>query len=957
MKHNINVKRAVRLALAANAGLVGLAASPAVLAQDEGAGVIEEITVTGSRIKKQDFISNAPVTTLGVEQINLTNTINTESLLNKLPQTVPGLDRTSNNPGNGTATVDLRGLGSNRTLVLVNGTRVVPTTSAGTVDINTIPNALIENIEVLTGGASAVYGSDAVAGVVNFILKDNFEGVAFNASHETTEEGDADLTSIDLTLGVNSADGRGNVTLNFSYTDREELFQGDRDFANFAQFDGVDENGNLILFDGGSSGIPATSIFGAGFAGIAPDTSGVVFDPDGSARAFIGDGPNNDFYNYAPVNYIQLPQERYQATALGKYDVTSDIEVYGRGQFTSSIVPQQLAPTPIFQTAAFTLDGNPFLPAATQQILSDAIGDGVDSDGDGIDDTASALLRRRLVEVGPRIVDADFTAWQLLAGVRGQIMDTDWDYDGYISSGRVLNSSQQRGNVARSRFNQALLLNGAGTGCADPSSNGATVDCVPMNIFGEGNISPQAAEFLRVSVASQAVFDQLTGGLNFTGDLGEGLSLPGGRIGAAFGFEHSELDFAFRPSQDLATGNIAGFNGAPPVSGGFDVDSFYVEFYFPILSDAPFADSLDLEVAYRTSDYTTAGTVDAFKIAGSWAPVDQIRFRGGFNQAVRAPNIGELFSPQGENFPGAQDPCAAEGNPDAAVAAICEATGVPANVVGSPAINLPAGQVRSLTGGNPDLEEETADTFTAGFVATPDFIEGLTVSIDYFDIEIEDYITEFGGGASNALNICYDPNNPAGGIGSEFCNIINRRPDGTIDFVSLTLANVAKQTLKGVDVLGSYDTELLGGDLRINYIGTFTTESEFTAFEGADPIECAGKFGLNRCGEPLPDYTHRVTFNYLYDDWTAQLSWQFIGEVDDDDPSIEYTVEQLDSENYFDASVSYAVNDNYSVVFGIDNLFDTDPPILGDNQEQANTWPATYDVFGRTFFLRASAQF
>ena len=381
-------------AVSAASALASVMAVPTV-AHAEEADTLEEVVVTGSRIAKRDFVSNAPVATVSQEQFQLTNTINTESLLNTLPQTVPGLDRTSNNPGNGTATVDLRGLGSNRTLVLVDGTRVVPTSRNGTVDINSIPTALIESVEVLTGGASAVYGSDAVAGVVNFKMRDDFEGVAVDAGYEVTEEGDAELFSTNLTLGGNFADGRGNAVFSFNYTDRQALFQGDRDFAFFAQFDGDDG-----LIDGGSSGVPGTSIFSGGFETFSPDSFGVIFNPDGSVRPFQT-GETNDFYNYAPVNYIQLPQKRYQASVFGHFALSDSIEAYGRALFTSSDVPSQLAPTPIFQTTSFTLDGSPFITPEAQQIISDAIGEGVDTDGDGIDDTASALVRRRLEEVGP----------------------------------------------------------------------------------------------------------------------------------------------------------------------------------------------------------------------------------------------------------------------------------------------------------------------------------------------------------------------------------------------------------------------------------------------------------------------------------------------------------------------------------------------------------------------------
>ena len=911
---------------------------------------LEEVVITGSRIRRAEFSSNAPVATVDAEQLELTNTINTENLLNTLPQTVPGLDRTSNNPGNGTASVDLRGLGATRTLVLVNGRRVVPTTSGGQVDINNIPNSLIESIEIITGGASAVYGSDAISGVVNFILKDDFEGAEFSSSYEVTEEGDAGLFSFDVTVGGNFADGRGNAVLNVAYTDREDLFQGDRDFSTFAQFDNTDANGNPILIDGGSSGIPATSIFAGGLGSFSPDSFGILFNQDGSIRPFRSGRDNNDFYNYAPVNYIQLPQERLQISGMSHFKANDKLEVYADVFYTSSKVPQQLAPTPIFQNTKFTLDGNPFITPEAQRILSDAIGDDVDTDGDGIADTASALVRRRLVEVGPRIAQSDFMSAQITFGVRGEIGASDWNYDVYLSEGRVTNNETQFGNVNRTRFNQALLLNlsdPANPRCSDPSSNGATVGCTPLNIFGAGNISKDAAAFLRTAVSAVADFDMTVAQANIDGSL---QGLEAGDIGIAFGYEFRENAFDFRPSQDLAAGTIAGFNGAPPISGRFNVNEIYVEALVPLIADKNFARAVELELAYRYSDYSISGGNDTYKIAGSWAINDMFRFRGGYNVAVRAPNIGELFAPVSEGFPSGVDPCAGESAPISdAVRSICQATGVPADVIGTPAINPAAGQVRGLFGGNANLDPEEAETYTVGVVV--DATAELSFSIDYFDIEITDYIAT-PGTANEVLRLCYDP--ARGGAGSTFCNLIARRPDGTIDGISLTTGNVAAQTLKGVDLIGSYSADLWGGLATVRYVATHTMESEFSS---ANVTDCAGLFGSSICGEPLPEYVHRMTFGWSNERWNAQLLWRMIGSTDDDNDAVVYVVEKLDDEHYFDLSANYTISDNYTLSAGVDNLFDTEPPIIGGNQEQANTYPATYDVFGRTWFVGLRASF
>ncbi len=1012
MKHISMKSRLLATTLIAGAAF----AAPAIAQEAETDEEARQtaVVVVGSRIVRQDFTSNSPVATIGSEQFELSNVVNTEGLLNTLPQAVPGLDRTSNNPGNGTATVDLRGLGPQRTMVLVNGKRMVPTSGSGVVDINSIPSSLIERVEVLTGGASAVYGSDAISGVVNFVLKDNFEGVEAFAGYEVTEEGDADIWSTGLTLGGNFDNDRGNAVVSMSYTSRSDLFQGDRDFSTFAQFD----DGEGGLYDGGSSGIPATSIFsGSVGAGTNSDcaSSGVMFETSGDIRCFIDSGASNDFYNYSPVNYIQLPQERFQATGMATYDINENVEVYGRFMYALNEVPQQLAATPIFQSGSeFSLDGNPFLSANSQAILSgdnvDQVGFGgrvdpifsdggdvftetntctnclfdasfvdqnndgidddmrfdttaiIDTDGDGIADTATAFLRRRMLEVGERVSDDQFSAVQFTAGIRGALSE-NFDYDISYQEGRVLNSSAQRGNVSRSNFLQSLLLadadgdgnvdvdiNGDPT-CADPSGG-----CVPMNLFGQGNISAAAAEYLAVRVNSDARYNQSIINAGITGDTSGFFELPGGPIGLAGGIEYRDESFSFDPSQDLATGNIAGFNGAPPVEGGFDVYDVYAETYLPFITDAPWAKVLGLELAYRLSDYSTSGSVDAYKIGGEWAPNEQLRFRTSLNTAVRAPNVVELFSPVNEGFPSATDYCAGDAPNASAISAICQATGVPASLVGSPALNLASGQVRQLSGGNIDLQPEEAETFTIGFVTTPDFVPGLTVAMDYFDIKIDDAISAFGGGASNILNLCYN-DATVGGIGSEFCNSIQRRSDGTIDFVSAQSKNVASIGLEGVDLQIDYrlDTEM--GAFGIAYMGTHTESSTFEAFAGAAVDECAGEFGSLVCGEPIPAYKHRITGSWADGPFSAQLLWRMVGSVDDDDDGEVYAVESIDAFHYFDLSGSWQVNDSFTLTGGIDNVANEKPPILGDNQEQANTYPATYDVFGRTFFLRAKVNF
>ncbi|MEM9740963.1 MAG: TonB-dependent receptor, partial [Pseudomonadota bacterium] len=332
-----------------------------------------------------------------------------------------------------------------------------------------------------------------------------------------------------------------------------------------------------------------------------------------------------------------------------------------------------------------------------------------------------------------------------------------------------------------------------------------------------------------------------------------------------------------------------------------------------------------------------------------------IRFRASFNTAVRAPSITELFLPQSEGFPGANDPCASDFTGDESLRQLCIATGVdPANV-GSALIDPPSGQVRELAGGNPDLEAEEAETLTVGFVASPNLLEGFTFSVDYFDIEVEDVISAFGGGANNVISTCYS-DDELGGLGSPFCNAITRGVGGQITQVAVTTQNVALLTLEGVDVQAEYTLDSDYGLFSLSYLGTFTEDNTLVPFEGGDPLECAGRFGLD-CGEPVPEYKHRATLRWADGPFSAQLLWRYVGEVEDDNDDTVFFVETIDGQHYFDVGGSYDVNDNLTLTAGIDNLLDEDPPILGDNQEQANTYPATYDVFGRTFFVRATARF
>lgn len=940
---------------------------------------VEEIVVTGSRIARPDLTSSSPIAQVGAAELRQSGVVNTENLLNTLPQAVPGITSTVNNGSNGTATVDLRGLGSNRTLVLVDGKRQTPTTQGGSVDLNLIPPALIKGIDVVSGGGSAVYGSDAIAGVVNFILKKDFEGLEFSAGYATTDKGEAPIYSADLTMGANFADRKGNVVLSLGYNKREALTQGERGgMLSTAWGDNATRTGFVPSGSGSIEPGRVDPFVGGKFVvlpGVANSTANsALFLNDGNVRLY---NANNDTYNFAPVNYIQTPQERYSLTSLAQYEIKPGLTAYAKGNFVNSKVVTQLAPTPVGnRTFRFTLDNNPFLTAAAKTALNGlgstasysiptsapwATGTytDVDTDGDGLFDTVTGVFNKRLSDVGPRVSKFNFFGYQMQLGVKGDIDAINGGFDVYFQYGNTHGSNTLLGDTSLARIQQGLLLNAAGTACADPSNG-----CVPVNIFGNGTMSAAAANFIKTRINSSQDYEQQYGGFTINGDTANMFSLPAGPIGFAVGGEYRAEEFAFDPSQDLATGNLTGFNASPPVSGRFDVYEAYGELLVPVLKDLPFVQRLDLELAGRTSDYTgQSHPVKTYKVAGSWKVYDDLMLRASYNKAIRAPSIGELYAPQSNGFPTATDPCSARANPNAAVRQACINSGVAASVVGVLNANQ---QTQTLSGGNPNLRPETGKTLTLGAVYTPSFVSGLSFTVDFYNIKVTDAIDTFGGGTANLMNVCYgslvngNPNSP-------YCKAIVRLANGSIDYVTSINQNVAKREVEGLDIGVTYRTSLenLGlpdwGSLAVRSLYTNTWLYTITPDEVSAPVKCADKFG-NRCRgftvNPIPRHKLRTAINWRMNDVGVNLVWSHLDDVIDDAPTTTYTVERIGAKNYIDLSADWDVTDNLAFTAGVRNLTQEAYPILGGNASPSNSgYPAVYDVLGRTFFLNARLRY
>ena len=966
--------------------LSGFAALTAAPVQAQDADADDTIVVTGTRITRDDLNAPSPVTTVNSEQLVLTNTVNSEQFLNTLPQVIPSFDRTANNPGNGSALVSLRGLGSTRTLVLVDGTRFVGLGPSFAVDLNNIPTALVERVDVVTGGASAVYGSDAVAGVVNFVLKDDFEGVQLDVSHELSAAGwDANTTNVAITAGGNFADGRGNAVVFTSYTNREALFQGDRAFSSLSFFDLGP--GATTFGLGGSSNIPQVRFRGATSSNfnIAPQT----IDPAcgagnvnscfgfrnaggpgaaGDIRAIRFTGTQTDLYNYAPANYLQLPQERYNITGLASYEINDHIEAYMRGVFSHTVVDSQLAPTPSGSIPVTINLDNPAIPADLLAIITAdvAVPDNpatttVDeslfgsNNGDG---TANIRVQKRFEEIGTRNSLRTTNGFQILTGLRGDITD-NWSYDTYLNFSRSTVSQIQSGNISTLAFQAGVLCDTGPTAVA----SGCTAPYV--DIFGgQGGISPAAASFISRTGAILTEVEQTQWVGTLSGDL-DGFRSPWADNGVALvvGAEYREL-FANNVPDSVLGPDVRGFNASLPVGGRYDVYEGFGEVQIPVVTGKPFFDSFVINGAYRYSDYSIAnvGGVHTFAVGGDWSPIEEVRFRVQFQRAVRAPNIGELFSAATNGFPTASDPC--DGGSfgsfsPATIVSTCTATGVPAgNVGGSFQSN---GQIQVLSGGNPNLSQETGDTLTIGMVWQPPAIDGLTLQVDYYDISIKNAITAIP--LQTVLNECHLSN-----IASQ-CAIIGaaRNPAtgelGGTPSTSPVLGaiNAGAINVSGIDVNLSYSADIGPGSFTAQYYGTYLLNSDFQSSPTSAVVECAGLFGPQICsgaGEPQPEYKHTVQFGYLYGPLTTSVRWRALSGVDSTVTGLSNLSDDIGFFNYIDVTTQYAVNENLDLTVGVKNITGKDVPLLGSTvNEQANTWPATYTPFGRQLFFGASIRF
>jgi outer membrane receptor protein involved in Fe transport len=952
--------------------------NPALAQAPDDAVELETVTVTGSRIRRADYVSDSPVVTVSSSALSETGSTATEHLLNTLPQFVPSVTTTSNNPANGgQANIDLRGLGTLRNLVLLDGRRLPPSNSTGTVDVNVIPTALIESIEVVTGGASAVYGSDAIAGVVNFKLKRDFEGVAIDSGFGQTGRSDGAEWSSSLTMGANFAENnRGNAVFSFQYSERDALYQDARDFS-LVTLDvrkgGNTPQGSPTILEGryardqvnSFTQAAINSVFGRYGAapGSVPFAQNIGFNADGtlfsigttapgSVVNYRGDQNDPGFndraftWNFAPSNAMVLPAKRWSLTGLGDFAVNERTEAYVQTFFTTYDTTATLAPVPAGGVRIPVT--NPFIPADLAELLASR------PDAD-----ASFAFTQRMLGVGPRETRDEYDVYQLLAGLRGKVGD-DHNWDVYASTSNMSNTTVFDNDVLTPRMQE--LLNAA--------DGGVSICAGGYNPFtGPAGMSAACADYVRGYLTNRTQLDTSMAEATFGG---KAFALGARDAQFSLGASWREEAFDFRPDQVIARDESAGFNQQLPLQGGFNVTDLFGELYLPVVEGKPLAKDVGFTLGARFSDHSLAGSNSAYKLEGNWHMVDHLRWRASYQRAVRAPSISELFSPLNENFPTLlEDPCSVDSaarnhgaNADVAqggsgaARALCIAQGIRPDSVDS---FSNAGQIQTLGGGNPDLTEEKANTFTVGAVF--DF-ENFRASVDWYDIELSDAIFSVPAGEVLLLCFGFSGNNTALDANDPACRAIDRvtqidgsAANGIPSVPSQGTANVSSLRTSGLDLQLDWGIGLGGaGKLDLNLLANWLQKWEVAYVPGLPLIDYKGTIGDN-IGGAFPDYKLLLNARWQLKNFGAGLRVQHLPAMANKYSSYDpFTTIGTPATTYLDANASWRLKDSLELRLGVENLTDEAPPLY-TAAVQMNTDPSTFDVLGRRYFLRANMKF
>lgn len=957
MKGKTNWRWQVLLGIMAVCGL-GLAPAPA-RAQEEAADEggekkqVEEIVVTGTLIKRKDLITPAPVAQIGRLEMDTSGVTSLGQILQNLPAQSNAINIQVNNGGDGSTRINLRGIGSHRTLVLLNGRRVVygGLGADASVDLNSIPAAVIERVEILKDGASTVYGSDAIGGVVNLITRRNFEGVEADAYLGTSQRGDGTVYDLSVTAGHKF--DKGNIVFSAGAYQIFPIWAGDRGYAKYDYQ--MDDWSTLTTYKGGSSAPPAGNVIDRGADSSAEmDALNARYgywgwytnDPVAgwSPTRFGGtsDSGSGTLYNYQPDNYLVTPQERYNIFASGNWHFSDLVTGFFEGLYTRRFSDQKLAPEPLF----IILEG---LTVSADNYYNPFHRNFID-------------VRRRMIEGGNRNFIQDLGTFRLASGFEGSLPDglgplSSWTWELSYNFGRTQGTNTNKGNYDRARLAKALGPSFRDTDgkivCGTPGN--PDYDCVPLNVFGgPGTITQEMLDYIGYTGTASGYNQQEVVKLALTGDLVE---IPfGGMIGMALGYEYREEFGGYMPNPLEAKGDTTG-NKSEPVEGGYYVGEFFSELNIPLLADLPAVEAFEVNGSFRFSDYNTFGSKVTWKVGGRWQILPDVAVRGTYSTAFRAPTIGQLYSGNYDDFPLASDPCdTSEGLPNETVRANCQADGVPATLY------APEDQLKARAGGNPDLDPETANIITAGIVVTPTILEGLSLTVDYWNLSVDNAIQRIG--ADVILQLCYDP--PSGM--REYCDKIIRDPrTHTIDHIVDTFTNIGGTDTWGIDFAARYDWKSSIGRWLFSFEGTYTGAYEDT-YAGGIKVNGQGVYDLELV---LPDWRFNFATLWSWEGFGAGFNLRFVGpfkECEDNDcsdrtdetgnpvPAFSRTV---DPYVVVDLYLSYSLDWDWGttrLTLGVNNLLDADPAVIY-NGFTATSDPTAYDFLGRYFYGRLTQTF
>jgi outer membrane receptor protein involved in Fe transport len=952
------------------------------------------VVVTGTRIRRPNLKSASPITTVDTKEVKLQGAIAVDSVLKALPQIEAGNNENQSNNSDGTAGVNLRSLGGNRSLVLIDGQRFLPTLG---VDLNFIPSSLVERTDVLTGGASSVYGSDAMSGVVNFIMRKKLNGIKFDSQYSIYQHNndddylrgiqtaagitpakenvwDGQKYDFNISFGSNLEDGKGNVTGYFGYRKMEAVRQDARDYSNCAlEFN--DPDGSTFRCGGSSSHAfgrfrPLTITMDDGTVIDSPGKNTDYANSKDGSKTWVPNDPSFN-YNYAPDNYTLRNSERYNAGFFANYKVNEHVEAYGSFMFMDDHSVSQVAPSAIWAGRAFDVNcDNPFLSAQQGAILCGA--------AYGTDAIAQTQVVYRAATGPGRRNDMRHTDYRLAGGFRGAINDA-WSYDASYMYATTIGQFNYQNDINQDLAGQALMAvmdNGTPV-CIDQSKG-----CKPIDVFSANGPSAEGLEFIYAPTFTRNEQSINVFNAFVSGDLGKyGITSPWADDGVAIvlGVESRKEAIDEKRDQTQLDAEI------PEAHGKIWADEYFTEIEVPIVSDKPFIKSLNTSFGYRSSTYNSESPTakgeekktETYKVEARYAPTSDILFRASYNKAMRAANVSELFASQQVGNVGLIDPCA--GPTPAKSLEECARTGVTSAWYGH-IEPTPADVGSGLGGGNPDLNPEEAKTTTYGLVFTPRGLP-LAVSLDYYKIRIEGYIGTVD--PQVAVSQCVNTGD------SFYCGLIVRNPQtGALfgynkalgGYVINTNINTGFLETTGVDVSATYNLEteqVFGhdyGSLSFSLVGTYLNSLETEVLPGLGSYDCTGLFG-GACGQPKPKWRHnlRTTWAVPGDNvWaptTVSINWRYFGKAElatnTDDQYLTGTKStrnaEIEAYNYIDLAVTKNLPHGLVLRAGVNNVFDKDPPaIMGGLLVQngnGNTFPSTYDPLGRMFFLGLSTSF